>query len=92
VGQDEVKSRGEGKLYAVTGWGNNNNSARLYRTENGISWNPVISNGFGNTDNSAISVLVEYDNWLYAAIGNSTDGFEIWQMLQQVYLPVVAKP
>jgi sugar lactone lactonase YvrE len=68
-----------GQLYASTGWGSQgNNSVRIYRTLNGINWNPVVSDGFGNANNSAVIAMTAYNTKLYAAVSNYGDGAEIW--------------
>lgn len=61
-------------LYA--GVGNEITGAKIFRSNDGIVWNPVISDGFGKpAKNTFISDFCEFKNYFYASIYNG----EIWR-------------
>lgn len=53
---------------------------KIYRCTacDGSDWSTVISDGFGDTNNTNINSLITYNNTLYAAAGTSI-GLGIWQ-------------
>ena len=59
-----------GKLY----WGTMNpqNGAQIWRT-NGISYEQVMRDGFGSVDNSGISALATFVDYLFAVTADSTN-------------------
>lgn len=65
----------QGKLY----WGVGNwvSGAQLYRTD-GITWTPIITDGFGITNNGAVSALCVFSNTLYAGIWND-NAVQVWR-------------
>ena len=64
-------------LYA--GIWNDTDYGAIYRSSNGINWTPVITGGFGNTNNSELFRFAEFNNTLYAATWNATNGGELWR-------------
>jgi len=85
----------DGDLYAVVG--NFDTGAEVWRSSTGDrgSWKRVVDTGFG-TGRGAVSewdnVTAVYDNSLYVGTytrGNG--GGRVWQMLRQVYLPLVVR-
>jgi hypothetical protein len=71
-------------LYAGT-W-NQVDGAQLWRTADGIAWEPVIgataatANGFGKLENSGITALGAFHDQLFAGTGSlyCKDGVELW--------------
>jgi len=52
--------------------------ADMWKTENGIIWQPVTLNGFGNPDNYGFRNMVAV-NPLFVGTANPVGGLEIWQ-------------
>ena len=67
------------QLYASTGWADPLQQGQLWRSNNGTSWSPVSTNGFGNSNNIALAALGEYDGYLYLGTHNEANGTEIWR-------------
>jgi hypothetical protein len=74
-----------------------NNSLRggqVWQSNDGDLWKQVSVDGFGDSNN--VSTLGNagsaiFKNNFYVGISNTANGGEIWQMLHQVYLPLVLK-
>jgi hypothetical protein len=58
-------------------------SGDIWRTADGLTWEEVASNGFGDSNNDAISNMYVWNNGsqdhIYAATSNGTTGVEIWR-------------
>jgi uncharacterized protein YjiK len=67
----------DGYLYAVTS--NGNTGGEVWRTDNGITWTQVYTDGFGNADNARLVSLEVFDGQLYAGTHNQETGGEIWR-------------
>ncbi len=52
---------------------------QIWATDGATFW-PVISDGFGNPDNTGITQLASFDGCLYAGTYNAKTGFEVWKM------------
>jgi len=52
--------------------------ADLYRTKDGVSWEPLTLDGFGDRDNYGVRNLLVTPWGLMVGTGNAVDGFEIW--------------
>lgn len=71
-----------GRLYLGT---SNEEGSQLWLSEDGLRWEKtvgpgaVISSGFGNAHNQAISALVVFKGYLYAGTANRQDGAELWR-------------
>lgn len=63
--------------YLYWGIGNWTTGAQLWRTD-GITITPVITNGFGITENASVSSLSVFNGNLYAGLWNSND-VQIWR-------------
>jgi hypothetical protein len=61
-----------GQLYASTGWGADNNAAKILRTSNGTTWDEVATAGFGITDNLNMDMLAIFQNKIYVSVSDST--------------------
>ena len=74
-----------GYLYA--GGSTNNGTANcstvgdseVWRTRDGSTWERVISNAFGNTNNNIIRDMFVFKGYLYAFVRNTTDGTQVWR-------------
>ena len=82
-GQVSALAAFNSELYAGT---TNRNAAQLWRTTNGTSWSPVMTNGFGNSKIYGFDDLVGFDGQLYASLsgcGNDactiSIGGQIWR-------------
>jgi len=62
----------DGQLYASTGWGEI--PGQIWRTSNGTDWEQVAVDGFGNTDNEAITAFGMFSGMLYVGTFNTTTG------------------
>jgi sugar lactone lactonase YvrE len=70
----------EGSLYAGTG--NWEQGGRVWRTADGVTWEPTSSTGFGmGTTNSAIIDLIEFEGRLYAGTGWGGSSGQVWRSL-----------
>jgi len=67
----------EGYLYAGTGWGGS--AGQIWRSSDGITWSAMVTDGFGDSDNEAVTKLTAFEGHLYAAVHNNVDGFSIWR-------------
>ncbi len=66
----------------------------VWRTQDGTTWGQVGFAGFGNSNNRAPywnnSVTV-FNNSLYIGTNNGANGGQVWQMLNQLYLPLILR-
>ena len=68
----------QGQLYAGTGW-NNETPGQLWRSSDGMNWQPVTTSGFNDPDNIAITNLVVFKGMLYAGTGTINSGAQVWR-------------
>ena len=49
--------------------------------DGGATWHRItaVGNGFGDTNNTDIAALVEFNGWLYATTGNKSEGGQLWR-------------
>ncbi|MBN2310906.1 MAG: hypothetical protein JXR94_18165 [Candidatus Hydrogenedentes bacterium] len=52
----------------------------IWVSDDGLSFVPLMQDGFGNPDNRGIQALISYNGWLYAGTKNDVTGFEIWKL------------
>ncbi|MCC6486675.1 MAG: hypothetical protein IT364_04180, partial [Candidatus Hydrogenedentes bacterium] len=50
----------------------------LWKSQDGVHWTPVFTNGLGDTYNWGVRTMQSVDGKLYVGIANPWDGFEIW--------------
>ncbi len=50
----------------------------LYKTQNGVDWYCVNTNGFGNRNNYGLRTMKSMGGRLYVGLANPYDGLEIW--------------
>ncbi|KAA3665064.1 MAG: hypothetical protein DWQ04_02495 [Chloroflexi bacterium] len=67
------------QLYASTGWADPIQTGQLWRSSNGTSWSAVSTDGFGNSNNVALTGFGQYKGYLYLGTHNNTDGAQIWR-------------
>lgn len=84
----------EGRLYAITS--NYNQGSEIWSSRDGVEWAPSVQGGFGDSNNVNSywgSATAVYQNSLYIGTYNYaySNGGQIWQMLYQVYLPLVRR-
>jgi uncharacterized protein YjiK len=66
----------------------------VWRTSNGATWKQVGFGGFGDSNNELVdydSSVTPFNGNLYIAAYNPANGGEIWQLLDQLYLPLVRR-
>lgn len=56
-----------------------NMGADLYRSVDGVHWEPVFTNGLADPYNFGIRNIISLDGWLYFGMANNFDGLEIWR-------------
>jgi hypothetical protein len=69
-----------GNLYAGTAWGGF--AGQIWRSPNGVSWNLVLSNGFGSPNNLGVAPFGTFKGFIYAGTifnSNGINGLEIWR-------------
>ncbi|MBN1342397.1 MAG: hypothetical protein JXQ73_06940 [Phycisphaerae bacterium] len=52
----------------------------IWATDGEHFW-PVVSDGFGNPDNTAVMALASFNGWLCAGTSNQATGCEVWKLL-----------
>jgi hypothetical protein len=73
-----------GHLYAATS--NSTDGARIFRSQDGVTWTPVTQPGFGNTHDiapPAILDLTVFNGYLYVSTGRG-NASQIWRTLNGV--------
>lgn len=83
----------ENSLYLV--FSNYGSGAQIWRSADGTTWNPVMQGGWGDGNNKNADyfdkVAVAFNGSLYIGSGNDATGGQIWQMLHQIYLPMIVR-
>ncbi len=84
-----------GSFYAATN--NTVTGTQIWRTNNGTYWYQVNADGFGDSNNVDVWSGAIFKGRLFLGTRNDTgsaspaNGGEIWQMLNQIYLPLVIR-
>lgn len=52
----------------------------IWVSEDGLNFEPVIQDGFGNPNNRGIEFLISWNDWLYAGTKNDVEGYEVWKL------------
>ena len=63
------------RLYASTGRGDG--PGLIWRTVDGVTWAPMVIDGFGNPDTVDITALAVFNNYIYAGATNLVSGARI---------------
>ena len=53
--------------------------AQIWRTADGLHWEMVVGDGFGQVSNVKVESLLRYADLLYAATYNSQTGVQVWR-------------
>lgn len=70
----------QGRLYAGVGWGDAPGApGQVWRSQNGQDWRRVTTDGFGDSDNNAITSFTIFKGMLYAGTGTTSAGAQIWR-------------
>jgi len=66
--------------YLYVGAGNSAVGAQLWRTNDGASWEQVISPaGFDDLNNVKVEMVFVFNNQLYVSVKNAVTGIEVWR-------------
>ena len=65
-------------LYVGFGRGEDSATAELWRSNNGITWEPVFINGL-SANNTHVSAMEDFKGNLYIGLRNVTNGGELWR-------------
>ena len=82
----------DNRLYAAVQ--NDSTGVQIWRTSDGLNWEPVNKDGLGDSNNSYIwlNAMGVHNNRLYIGTTNWANGGEVWLFLHnQVYLPLVLR-
>ncbi len=80
----------EDQLYLATY--NNWSGMQVWRTSDGVNWFQVGVDGFGDSNNERTewsNSIAEFNHRLFFGATNYANGGEVWQMMQQIFLPVI---
>jgi len=69
----------QGNLYAGMGW--DDAPGQVWRSANGTNWQPVTTDGFGDSGNIAITNFAVFKGLLYAGTGTSNGSAQIWRSM-----------
>ncbi|MBK8900109.1 MAG: hypothetical protein IPM53_02910 [Anaerolineaceae bacterium] len=72
--------------YLYAGTSNATNSARIFRSPDGLTWTPVIDPGFGNPHDTAPLAILDmlvFNGYLYASTGRG-NAAQIWRTVDGV--------
>jgi hypothetical protein len=79
---DDVSALASFNGYLYAGTSNPTDGARIFRSQDGVAWNPVTQAGFGEPHDiraPAILDLTEYNGYLYATTGRGGNPGQIWR-------------
>ena len=83
----------EDALYAGTD--NSVTGMEVLRSTDGLDWGQINPDGFGDTNNDGTlwsNATIVFRNSLYIGTNNyNGNGGELWQLLKQVYLPLILR-
>jgi len=52
---------------------------QIWRSSGGLSWTAVISDGFGDNDNTLTGGMAVFNGYLYVGVGNAASGAQLWR-------------
>ena len=81
-----------GLLYATTN--NPTTGTEIWRSTNGTTWQQVSPDGFGDSNNTHViwnNATAVFNKSLYLGTWNTANGAEVWQILNQLYLPLLRR-
>ncbi len=53
--------------------------AELWRTDNGVDWTPVFTDGLGVAANTYVAAMAEFKGAFYIALRNTATGGQVWR-------------
>jgi hypothetical protein len=86
-----------GSLYATTynhPWETSQTGMEVWRTSDGVNWTQINPDGFGDSNNRGGywgSSMAVFNGNLYFGTRNWANGGEVWQLLNQLYLPLIQR-
>ena len=72
----------DGRVYlavAYDSFGSEPPPGEIWVSDDGVNFEPIMQDGFGNPDNRGVQTLIAYNGWIYAGTKNDVEGFEIWK-------------
>ncbi len=69
-----------GYLYAGTG-GSVDHALTLWRTSDGLIWEPITTDGFGDSSNIRLTSACIFGDYLYVGTSNEVQGGEVWRSM-----------
>jgi len=83
----------EDNLYLI--FSNTETGAEIWRSHDGTQWALVMEKGWGDSKNTYADYFDKgaavFNGSLYIGTLNSGNGSQIWQMLHQIYLPLIQR-
>jgi len=74
----------DGKLYAGFAFDTVGQEVQppgeIWVSDDGISFEPLMQDGFGNPYNRGVEFLISYNGWLWAGTKNDAEGYEVWKL------------
>jgi hypothetical protein len=52
---------------------------QIWRSNGGLSWTALISDGFGDNDNTLTGGMAVFNGYLYVGVGNAASGAQLWR-------------
>lgn len=65
-----------------------NSLAELWRSNNGLSWTPVFTDGLGSANNTYLTAMAEFQGNFYAGLRNTVTGAQVWRYDGSSWTPV----
>lgn len=81
-----------GDLYAIAG--NSSQGAQVWRTHDGAAWEMLAAHGLNGPENQRTflgQASIVFNNNLYFALDNFTNGATIWELAKVAYIPMVIR-
>ncbi len=73
----------DGRIYLAIAWDTYEDeppAGEIWVSDDGLSFAPLMTDGFGNPNNRGVQFVISYNGWLYAGTKNDIEGFEIWKL------------
>ncbi len=72
----------DGRVYlavAYDSFGAEPPPGQVWASDDGVNFEPIMEDGFGDPNNRGVQALIEYNGWVYAGTMNDAAGFQIWK-------------
>jgi branched-chain amino acid transport system substrate-binding protein len=79
----------DGALYSATC--NPETGTQIHRSSDGVRWEKVAPDGFGDRRNRSTYGSAVFDDRLFLATDNNVNGTQVWQRLTSAYLPLAMR-